>query len=363
MTFGCHCVADVEKGPGYRVLQLRENGSIRSVVKRPYMPPLIAKFDDLLHGPRLVMRPVANFSGTTTRQSLTQQQLAHFRTFGFIVLRGLLSDEEMLSLSDEFERKLNSMYAHMPWDDSMRHWSGSCLGDDTPMLQALTEDHRFAGAAKQMYGDDVLLAGVDGNRYTSGFAKKAGDDRDAGFTRWHSDHGTNVEEDCYGVKMAIYLDPTAAETGALRLVPGSHLEPLHSLLREMGVGQHQEDLLPSYVCSSLPGDVVMFDMRCFHAAFNGSSNRRMCTVVYYNNPQGMAQEEATRARRGRPEASHRTARQYQHELDRYSSDFIGAVPRTWVQNPNNSQQRAFWIRRKGELGYLGDDWKAQLARL
>ena len=68
----------------------------------------------------------------------------------------------MSALTDEFESKLNRVYSHLPYDDSMRHWSGTCLGDDTPMLQALTEDPRFVGPAKQMYGDDVLLAGVDG---------------------------------------------------------------------------------------------------------------------------------------------------------------------------------------------------------
>ena len=92
------------------------------------------------------------------------------------------------------------------------------------------------------------------------------------------DHGTDVTLDCYGVKMAvcaatvglalpaltvercceqIYLEPTTADTGALRLVPGSHFEPLHTELREMGVGSQTEDLLPSYVCDSTPGDVVM----------------------------------------------------------------------------------------------------------
>eukprot|EP01051_Picozoa_sp_SAG22_P014636 SAG22_NODE_1806_length_3531_cov_2.206294_2_plen_117_part_00 len=64
----------------------------------------------------------------------------------------------------------------------------------------------------------------------------------------------------------------------VRLVPGSHLEPLHGELVAMGVGSHTTDLLPSHVCASEPGDVVMFDMRCFHASFNGRPNRRMCTV-------------------------------------------------------------------------------------
>jgi hypothetical protein len=150
--------------------------------------------------------------------SLTPQQLTHYETFGFIIQRGLLSSAEISALTDEFERKLDAVYSHMPYDDSMRHWSGLCLGDDTPMLLGLTEDPRFVGAAKQMYGDDVLLAGVDGNRYTSGFTKPADGTRDAGLTPWHPDHGTDENQDCYGVKMALYLEPTDADSGALRLV-------------------------------------------------------------------------------------------------------------------------------------------------
>ncbi len=150
--------------------------------------------------------------------TLTPQQLAHYETFGFVIQRGLLSVAEMSALTDEFERKLSAVYSHLRFDDSMRHWSGLCLGDDTPMLLGLTEDPRFVGPAKQMYGDDVLLAGVDGNRYTSGFTKAADDTRDAGLTRWHPDHGTDETQDCYGVKMVLYLDPTDADSGALRLV-------------------------------------------------------------------------------------------------------------------------------------------------
>ena len=155
--------------------------------------------------------------------SLTPQQLAHYETFGFVILRGLLDPEEMQALTAELERKLTAVYAHLPCafaisnqcafsadacsllrllfhhtatheltrarapcvdDDSMRHWSGPCLGDDTPLLCGLTEDVRFVGAAQQMYGEDVFLAGVDGNRYTSGYKKDDGERRDAGYTRW-----------------------------------------------------------------------------------------------------------------------------------------------------------------------------------
>jgi hypothetical protein len=81
------------------------------------------------------------------------------------------------------------------------------MGNDTPFMRDLTEDPRFHGTAQQMHGDDVILAGVDGNRYT-------------GDTGWHPDHGTDRTKDCFGVKMAFYLEPLDETNGCLRLVLG-----------------------------------------------------------------------------------------------------------------------------------------------
>ena len=46
------------------------------------------------------------------------------------------------------------------------------------------------------------------------------------------DHNADPTQDCYGVKFAYYLEPVDAESGALRLIPGSHKNPLHEDLRE-----------------------------------------------------------------------------------------------------------------------------------
>lgn len=80
------------------------------------------------------------------------------------------------------------------------------------------------------------------------------------------------------------------------------------------------------------------------------------------NPDGLVEEHATRTRRGLPEAERSTPKQYQHNLDDYG-DFIGSVPTSWLRNEGGSELRAFWIKRKGELGYLGEGWEVALARL
>ena len=67
--------------------------------------------------------------------------------------------------------------------------------------------------------------------------------------------------------------------------------------------------------------------------------------------------------RGEPEAKLRTPEQYQHRMDEYERGYLGSVPESWARNPNQSALREYWIRRKGELGYLGDHWQELLARM
>ena len=86
--------------------------------------------------------------------------------------------------------------------------------------------------------------------------------------------------------MALYLEPTDAATGALRLIPGSHLEPLHSTLQagrssvtvsdsrpadEMTALLSEDDgtRVPQYVCATQPGDVVAFDVYGAQTRFLG----------------------------------------------------------------------------------------------
>ena len=95
---------------------------------------------------------------------LTGQQIDHFHTFGFLVLKGWLTPEEHATLAAEHELGLDEEYRDNPFDGTGRH-NVQMLSDATPLHVALTEDERFAGLAAQLYGDDVFFAGADANRY------------------------------------------------------------------------------------------------------------------------------------------------------------------------------------------------------
>ena len=260
---------------------------------------------------------------------LTEQQYKHFQTFGFLILPKLFSQEELQTIETEFEHGLKKAYFDNPFDGTCRHWT-TMMGAETPFFAHLLEDSRFCQVAEQIYGEDVMGVGCDANRYV-------------GNTNWHPDHHVDPIEDCYGVKFAYYLEPVGAQNGALRLIPGSHKNPLHDDLRE-NLDKFGLEIcdVPAYTCELEPGDVVAFDMRCWHASWGGAIDRRMCTVVYYNNPKTPEEEEATRNRAGR---NAQTPTQFQRPED-------PLYPSHWIANAEESPKRQKWINRMSELGFF-----------
>jgi hypothetical protein len=301
-------------------------------------------------------------SGTRERDvpPLSSSQLNHYNAFGFVVLRDYLTTVESRQLAEEHEVALDEAYRETPFDGTVRH-SVQMLSDRTPCHAALAEDARFIGAARQMYGDDVFFAGVDSNRYV-------------GASDWHSDFHIDPEQDCYGVKFCLFHDTVGPDSGALRVVPGSHTEPLHSQLRaakqaaaaddttlRTGDRDHGATLfgrclpdVPCHVCSSNPGDVVAFDARCFHASYGGGVGRRMGTLQFYNNPSTPSQEAAATGLRGWDARLSREmqARPGTGVVLAGGAHLVHAYHLDWRANRSGSALRAQWIKRLGELRFL-----------
>lgn len=194
---------------------------------------------------------------------LTEQQQAFFDTFGYLVFPGLMT-EEIASVIAEFRGVFDDKgVAH---DATKR----TCLVpfiDQREKLCALLDNPRIAGIAQGLLGDDWNYIGSDGNYYT-------------GDTAWHSDGYHTVGK---FMKIAFYLDPVKRESGALRVIPGSHRLEMQSWpalqaarAEELwAVGQNE---VPSIALESNPGDVVAFNHNLMHSAFGGSTQRRMFTI-------------------------------------------------------------------------------------
>ena len=84
------------------------------------------------------------------------------------------------------------------------------------------------------------------------------------------------------IKIAFYLDPLTADSGSLRVIPGSHrigdayATALNdAALREPGIGGAE---VPAVAFETVAGDVVVFNHNTKHASFNGGGRRRMFTL-------------------------------------------------------------------------------------
>src|SRR5205807_155727 len=86
------------------------------------------------------------------------------------------------------------------------------------------------------------------------------------------------------IKIAFYLDPLTRDTGALRVIPGSHIAA-DSFAQAAGkvcnsqekFGIHGRDV-PAVALETEPGDLAIFNHNTKHASFNGSTRRRMFTL-------------------------------------------------------------------------------------
>ncbi len=207
---------------------------------------------------------------TATR--LTEQQLAQFDTFGYLGFPGLLADRAD-AISAAFEAVWTSHgggHDGKPHDGKARSVVVQFL-DQNEYLSTLLDDPRIHDITTGILGDDFNYMGSDGNYYV-------------GDTRWHSD-GYGGRGGLKHIKIAFYLDPLTRDTGALRVIPGSHRvgEPFaeqleHEVAKSDEVWGIPGSQVPALALETEPGDVLVFNHDIKHSAWGGSKRRRMFTM-------------------------------------------------------------------------------------
>lgn len=211
------------------------------------------------------------------KMQLTPQQLAFMDTFGYLAFPGLLKDK-IDKIIEEFESVFATRgggHDHKPHDGTAR----SCIVpfiDQSEYLSSLIDDPRLDGIFVSLMGEDYNYIGSDGNFYV-------------GDTGWHSDTDWSGrmrgKPPRFFYKLALYLDPLTRESGALRVIPGSHkygdqyAEALQQAIRQSpeNWGIHGSQV-PAVALETVPGDVVVFNQNTKHSAWGGGKRRRMFTI-------------------------------------------------------------------------------------
>ena len=193
---------------------------------------------------------------------ITDQQVRFFETFGYLKLTQAFRDDIDWIISEFEQVFVDRKMVH----DGSKRSSVVPFVDQREKLCTLLDHPVVVNTAKALVGDDFNYLGGDGNYYT-------------GDTQWHTDGFHTVGK---YIKMAFYLDPVRAASGALRVVPGTH--PIDTKWDGRHPGQAQELYgippreFPAQALETDPGDLLIFNHNIMHASFGGSGFRRMFTL-------------------------------------------------------------------------------------
>ncbi len=183
----------------------------------------------------------------------SHHQILHFRAFGYVLLPGLLSPAEAATLRDEVSGALADAFGALSTEpNDLGGISGDYLRlavDRAALSMSLiADDPRTFLASAELLGSPTVP--------TPGIATSF-----TGDSSWHTREGPDVG----GVTFWADLEPRAADTGALRFIPGSRLPEFERRLWEYAAAEpamsgfeHWE--WPHVVVETRPGDVVAFTL-------------------------------------------------------------------------------------------------------
>jgi ectoine hydroxylase-related dioxygenase (phytanoyl-CoA dioxygenase family) len=224
--------------------------------------------------------------------TLDQGQINFYETFGFLVLRGLFREDVdwiTAAFEEVFASETNPrLETHEPLHNEDRRVIIPQFISKHPRLEALLSDRRVVDIVSTLLGEDYQFAESDGNLFDCE-------------SHWHSDtYGAPLR--IKHLKLSFYLDPLTAESGAIRVIPGTNFftDPFAKAIRrrtndptriaeEFGVDPRD---LPSVALETQPGDLVAWDFRTIHASYYGNERRRLFSINFREHVAVPAAEES-----------------------------------------------------------------------
>ena len=209
---------------------------------------------------------------------ITSGQLAHFETFGFLVLKQLFTPEEMAIIKRESDEIFDELRGGKAFPGEARQ-SVIPFFERRPFMSKLADDDRIYNIGVDTLGPDFVLDCTEGNLHI-------------GDTDWHCQQPGDFF--LPNVKITFYPEPLTRDTGCLRVIPGSHVAGSPDLLAPLRKSPREPDFrpfgmapseIPAYSFASQPGDVIVFTESVLHAAFGGKSGRHQHAISFFANPK------------------------------------------------------------------------------
>ena len=209
---------------------------------------------------------------------LTPGQVAHFRTFGFLVLRQLFTPDEVATMKRESDEIFDEVRGGKPFTGEA--WEPvQPFFERRPFLSTVAADDCIYNIGVDLVGPDFILEGTEGNLHV-------------GDTPWHAD--TTGIDPVTRPKITFYTEPVTRESGCLRVVPGSHVMGSPDLLAPLRDRNDDSDFrpfglagseVPCFPIESQPGDVVVFTEHTLHASFGGKPGRHQHAMSFMADPK------------------------------------------------------------------------------
>jgi hypothetical protein len=267
---------------------------------------------------------------------LTHEQILHFRTFGFVTLRGLLSPAQAATLRQEVSNALTDAFGPVRAEPDE---AGGISGDYLPLavsrapfsLALIADDPRTFHASAQLLGSPTVPSIGIATRFT-------------GDSSWHTRQGPAIG----GVTFWADLEPRTGQSGALRAIPGSHLPEFERRLCEYRAAEPASSGFadwpwPHVVVGTEPGDVTAFHPHLMTCA-RGGAPRLTWSIDYLPWP-GLGQGDQASVVRDL------TMDDVEFEHEDYDRD-RWPVWRDWVAGAAGIRSREIAIERLRLLGVL-----------
>jgi len=211
---------------------------------------------------------------------LTPQQIHFFETFGFLKISGLFApdiDDIVGGFEDIFGDQNQPVWeTKVALHGDARRVIIPGFIEQSPRLAPLQYDPRVVGVVQSLVGRDYTWANSDGNLFYCE-------------SYWHpDDYAAPLHH--YHVKLSFYLDDLTGDSGAIRIIPGSHFHQqtyAKTLLKAFKDPTGVSDIfgitggeIPSVTVESTPGDLIVWNFRTIHGSYNGGERRRLFSMNF-----------------------------------------------------------------------------------
>ena len=212
---------------------------------------------------------------------LTPSQIAHFNTFGFLILPQAFTPAEMQDIINE-SNDLWHQDRHNQTATGHQHIVP--FVEMCPLLAQLPEDDRIYQPVEQLLGPGFVWGGSEGNK---------GSFNETNDHQWHSDRAGELELQYTRIKIMLYFQPMHKDNGALRLIPGSHHPNFHQQLLVLQPQQQETSFgafgvpgpeLACFPVEVAPGDIVLFNQYLFHGVYGKQDGRSYIAIKFAARP-------------------------------------------------------------------------------